>query len=239
LLTLWQVERDHVNGFSVIEGGFANRLPELRSQWLDSGRVNPTSKYHLNHFYNYPERCRALNTELLGTIPQRSSPLLASELSCELDAGPIAVLILRRSLDSTRIISTGTLFWLMDAILDLSGGSPSYGRGLCIVLVLYYTTLAMLFIVLATDDLRFCPTNMVLVRVFVLFFTVIGVREVYMMLFPADIPLTWPAAFVMFLTHLPRLGFWYNNGRSKDGLCRTIFRCVRAPDQVSDSDGHC
>ncbi|KAH8629747.1 hypothetical protein IG631_14324 [Alternaria alternata] len=230
LLTPWQVERDHVGRLSVVEGGFANRLPELRSQWLDSGRVNPISKLHLNHLYNYPERCRALNTELLGTIPQRSSPLLASELSCELDAGPIPVLILRRSLDSTRIIFTGIFFWTMDPILGLSGGSPSYGRGLCIVLALYYATLAML---------HSCYTQTVLVRVFVLLFTVIGVGEVFMMLFPVDIPLTWLAAFVTFLTPLPRLVFSDDNGRSKDGLCRTIFRCVRAPDQVSDSDGHC
>jgi hypothetical protein len=235
LLTLWQVELDHVGRLSVVEGGFENRLPELRSQWLDLGPGAPTSNDNLNDFYNHPELCRTLNAKFLRTIPQRSSPLLASELSRELNAGPIPVLILRRSLDSTRVVFTAMVFFLMNEILDFLGEPPSYGRRSVVVLALYFTILHVLFIVLYPGGISpyYKPTKLELVSVFA--FTVICARRTYMVSLMAFI---WSLVTIIFC----KFCFWSdlrsNNGRLKDGFCRTIFLCVRASNQVSDSDGH-
>lgn len=217
-------------------GGFENRLPELRSRWLDLGPGAPISKDNLNDFYNHPELCRTLNAKFLRTIPQRSSPLLASELSCELDAGPIPVLILRRSLDSTRIVFTAMVFFLMDEILYFLRKPDSYGRRFLVVLALYYTTLHVLFITLYPGGIRphNKPTRLELVLLFA--FTVVCVRRAYML---SLMPFIWWLVAVIFWMVFSCLDFRCNNGRLKDGFCRTIFRCVRAPNQVSDSDGHC
>ncbi|OWY42215.1 asparagine synthetase [Alternaria alternata] len=126
-LELKLVERDHVGRLSVIKGGFENGLPELRSQWRNSGQKFPPPEELLNHLYNRPEHCHTLDTWFLEAIPQRSSPVLASELSCELDAGPIPVLVLRRTLDYGKGSLTVTILNLLVsvrvALLQLKGGS--------------------------------------------------------------------------------------------------------------------
>jgi hypothetical protein len=254
LLTLWQVERDHVGRLSVAKGGFENRLPELRSQWLDLGPGAPTSKDNLNDFYNHPELCRTLNANFLRTIPHRSSPLLASELSCELDAGPIPVLILRRSLDDTRIVFTTFYFLLIESLLDFLGKSSLYGGKSSVSFAMYYFLfLNMLLVTQSSRETRpyHKPSKVQVVMPFAV--TVIcgkrlgflsSMGGVLVFLFSGFVTFsivfaTPPSAFDMFLEVLFPLLPWYYNGRSKKGFCRTIFRCVRAPDQVSDSDDHC
>jgi hypothetical protein len=127
------------------------------------------------------------------------------------------------------------VFFLMNEILDFLGEPPSYGRRSVVVLALYFTILHVLFIVLYPGGISpyYKPTKLELVSVFA--FTVICARRTYMVSLMAFI---WSLVTIIFC----KFCFWSdlrsNNGRLKDGFCRTIFLCVRAPNQVSDSDGH-